>query len=100
MAVKLNEMENKIDRTCTNNCSDVCGECQIPTKKMEKKQTAVNWLIEQMKKPYADKHIMDILDQAKQLEKQQIVDAVDGHPIQNRHLDGEQYYYETYGKDN
>lgn len=67
---------------------------------MEKKQTAVNWLIEQMKKPYADKHIMDILDQAKQLEKQQIKNAyVKGQSdceIFTMESESEQYYKETY----
>ena len=94
-------MEKKLDRTCTNNCSDVCGECQIPTKK-----TAVNWLIEQLFDKSGIKvtaknnpELFALFAQAKQLEKQQIVDAVDGHPIQNRHLDGEQYYAETYGSE-
>jgi FixJ family two-component response regulator len=35
------------------------------------KQTAVEWLIEQLKKPYSDKYIMDIIEQAKEMEKEQ-----------------------------
>jgi hypothetical protein len=31
-----------------------------------------------------------------EMEKQQIVNAVDGFPLQNRNLDGEQYYNETF----
>lgn len=73
MAVKLNEMENK--------------------------QTAVEWLVEQFDLEMFDTFHLNKINYAKQLEKQQIVDAVDGHPIQNRNLDGEQYYSETYGKD-
>lgn len=65
-----------------------------------KKQTAVEWLVEQMKKPYADKHIMDILDQAKAMEKEQIIDAYAiGKYINedDREL-AEKYYTSTYGQ--
>jgi hypothetical protein len=34
------------------------------------------------------------------MEKEQIVNAVDGFPLDKRHLDGEQYYNETYGGNN
>lgn len=65
---------------------------------MEKKMTAVEWLVNALVKH--DRTFREFygaeIEQAKQLEKQQIVDAVDGHPIQNRNLDGEQYYLETY----
>ena len=40
----------------------------------------------------------ELIEQAKEMEKQQIMDAVDGFPIDKRHLDGEQYYNETYKK--
>lgn len=69
---------------------------------MEKKQTAVEWLEEQItKKDCGDlpMYVYNLIEQAQELEKQQIVDAVDGHPIQNRNLDGEQYYTTTYGKE-
>lgn len=60
--------------------------------------TAVEWLMERL--PHSiETQYKKYIDQAKQLEKQQIVNAVDGHPIQNRHLDGEQYYLETYGSE-
>lgn len=61
-----------------------------------KKQTAVEWLVEQMKKPYADKHIMDILDQAKAMEKEQIVKAFYDGCIDTNSWRTEQYYNETY----
>ena len=38
----------------------------------------------------------ELLEQAKQMEKEQIVNAVDGFPLDKRHLEGEQYYNETY----
>ena len=72
------------------------------------KQTAVEWLhcqldeLEMGKDRMTKVLYLDLRDEifklANEIEKQQIVDAVDGHPIQNRNLDGEQYYIETYGK--
>ena len=40
--------------------------------------------------------LSDLYHDSIAMEKQQIIDAVDGHPIEHRHLDGEQYYNETY----
>lgn len=74
------------------------------------KQTATDYFYDRMLKLFVQYHEEDVptidfsdviteaFDQAKEMEKQQIVDAVDGHPIQNRHLDGEQYYNETYNQ--
>jgi len=42
--------------------------------------------------------ILQNIDTLLDKEKQQIIDAVDGYPIQNRDLDGEQYYEKTYGE--
>ena len=72
---------------------------------MENKQTAIEWLIEQLE-CFGNKHelqmswatVNDLVEQAKEMEKAQIVNAVDGFPLENRNLDGEQYYNETYGK--
>jgi hypothetical protein len=65
-----------------------------------KKQTAVEWLIEQMKKPYSDKYIMDILDQAKAMEKEQISQAyttgVEEDVYSNPLRTGEMYYNDTF----
>ena len=33
------------------------------------------------------------------MHKEEIINAVDGFPLQNRNLDGEQYYKETFKKD-
>ena len=75
------------------------------------KQTAVNWLVEQIKEydfsPRDNTYLIEIpswilkekIDQAKQMEKEQIIDAYkqgqyDSEPI--RETDAEQYYNETY----
>lgn len=75
---------------------------------METKQTAINWLIEVLWAP-CQGIPSDIIEQAKQMEKEQIVDA---HGIKNMggfksngkffvdEFTGEQYYNETYGKHN
>jgi hypothetical protein len=68
------------------------------------KQTAVEWLVNQnisvdlgsgikMKIPIPT----DIIAQAKEMEKQQIIDAVDGFPLDKRNLDGQEYWKQTYG---
>ena len=76
---------------------------------MEKKQTAVEWLIEKRNRleyEYSTKSIgiseyierkKDIEVQAKQTEKEQIVNAVDGFPLYTRDLLGDDYYNELYG---
>jgi hypothetical protein len=40
-----------------------------------------------------------LFDQAKAMEKEQIVNAVDGFPLDKRNLNGQDYYNETYGGD-
>ena len=67
------------------------------------KQTAVQWLIhniveDQTIKAKSMSEWIDIFKQAKEMEKQQIINAVDGFPLNNRNLEGKQYYAETYGK--
>ena len=74
-----------------------------------KKQTAVEWLmpkilelnlqlsLRKISARNCELEIAKLFQQAKAMEKEQIVDAVDGFPIENRNLDGEQYYNETYG---
>jgi hypothetical protein len=64
------------------------------------KQTAVEWLEQEFIKLESTIGVYGIMykliDQAKAMEKEQIVDAVDGFPLDKRHLDGEQYYNKTY----
>ena len=67
---------------------------------MEKTQTAVEWLFKQLWEKPKDKFTWNtILSKAKKMHKQEIINAVDGFPLQNRNLDGEQYYNETFKKD-
>jgi hypothetical protein len=61
------------------------------------KTTAVEWLVKTLELDTRFHGIMiDAINKAKEMEKGQIVDAVDGFPLDKRHLDGEQYYNETY----
>ena len=66
------------------------------------KQTAVEWLEKEFVKLESTIGVhgvmYELIEQAKEIEKQQIMDAVDGFPLDKRHLDGEQYYNETYKK--
>ena len=67
--------------------------------KESNKQTAVEWLIEQIEcRGLITKELREEFKQAKQMEKEQIINAVDGFPLNNRNLEGEQYYAKTYGK--
>ena len=73
-------------------------------------QTAISWLIENIPQRFANAFMNeceDVIEQAKQMEKEQIVNAWDkrcrkGTFISGWHIetqDGEQYYNETYKKD-
>jgi len=69
-----------------------------------KKQTAVEWLVKEIKSKYSDidfYHIKKEIDQAKAMEKKQIMDAIYDNmgtnfdPNMGR---AEQYYNEMYNK--
>ncbi len=78
------------------------------------KQTAVEWLKDQLES-FGNKHeltiswttVDDLVEQAKEMEKQQIIDAWNGGDYAyfysketNRDfVDGNEYYNETYGKE-
>ena len=70
------------------------------------KKTAVEWLIENLKKQSTDLSIWhnDLIEQAKEMEKQQIIDAHGSKLIEPKGLDssywlsGENYYNKTYKK--
>jgi hypothetical protein len=74
------------------------------------KQTAVEWLFEQlcseklswnkdrMGKLFIDLRTSDIFQQAKEMEKEQIVNAYNDCEWTGDHEDGEQYYNETFNK--
>ncbi len=68
------------------------------------KQSAVSWLIQNIvedqtikAKPMSE--WLEIFEQAKSMEEKQIIDAVDGFPLDKRNLNGQEYYNETYGGD-
>ena len=66
-----------------------------------KKQTAVEWFVEQLRNEEGIDFIpTSFLEQAKAMEKKQIIDASNGY-TQTEYLGvtkGEQYYNETYEK--
>jgi hypothetical protein len=64
---------------------------------MEKQLTAVEWLAKNLKDFPHVKHsqlFRDLVQQAKEMEKQQIIDAFNSYPIMV--VDAEQYYNETF----
>ncbi len=79
---------------------------------MEKKQNAVEWLEEQIKDIFyvaeaseMTKKFKSVYEQAKQMEKEQMIDAhIEGQRVFDKHPhtqwtndQAEQYYNETYG---
>jgi hypothetical protein len=74
---------------------------------MEKQQTAVEWFWNQLPEilPFTVDtetavKLQETYQQAKEMHRQEIINAVDGFPISNRHLDGSEYYEQTYGGSN
>ena len=66
-------------------------------KQMENKQTAVQWLVEKIQQANPSFKFDALIRQAKQMEKQQIIDAYDkGEFNQGCNEDAEQYYNENY----
>jgi hypothetical protein len=69
----------------------------------DKQQTAVEWLVNQLEKHYVLQDIKNTTAflQAKEMHKQEIIDAFDeGNPNGFINKTGEQYYNETYGGGN
>ena len=60
-------------------------------------QTAVEWLVEQLIPEDQHEGIMDIIEDAKQREKEQIIDAFDNGTT-DENIIGKEYYNETYNK--
>jgi hypothetical protein len=60
------------------------------------KQTAVDWLEEQYYESEGKLTRHDF-EQAKKMQREQIVNAVDGFPLYTRDLLGDDYYKELYG---
>lgn len=64
------------------------------------KQTAVEWLREKLWQEFKFSFSDNILEQAKEMEKEQIIDAYDkGEFNQGCNGDAEQYYKETFKQD-
>ncbi len=72
-----------------------------------KQQTAVEWLITEVKKfntVITREYILMLLEQAKEMEKERIIDAYqagdgDAYNLEETKTWAEQYYNETYGGD-
>ena len=59
--------------------------------------TAVEWLEKELKRVYESDYFNRLLEQAKQMEKEQIIEAYDkGEFNQGCNNDAEQYYNETF----
>lgn len=67
---------------------------------MSKKQTAVDWLIKELRKPQSDKYIVEITKQALQLERKQLEEAFEDGWCQGdfKSIDKSEYYTQTYGE--
>jgi hypothetical protein len=63
-----------------------------------KQQTAVEWLVEQL--PLIQQEgLIDIIEQAKEMERQQIIDAYHTNPLEAKWKNiGSDYYNETFNK--
>jgi hypothetical protein len=64
------------------------------------KKTAIEWLINYIEKEegaFTKGYILRLLEQAKEIEKEQIINAVDGFPLFSRDLNGIDYYEKIYG---
>ena len=67
---------------------------------MNKQQTAVEWLIQELTPAIAlqQKYIDELEIKAKEMEKKQIIEAYLSDRFPCSDADAEQYYNETYGK--
>jgi Leu/Phe-tRNA-protein transferase len=62
------------------------------------KQTAVEWLVEQLFWSEQMERIERVVQQAKEMEKEQIIDAYQSDRFPCSEQDAEQYYNETFEK--
>jgi hypothetical protein len=67
---------------------------------MNKQQSAVEWLVEQLKTKYdIDIERLSVTDKAKAINEQHIMDAFDKGTEPYGYNNGEEYYNETFKKD-
>jgi len=106
MSLDLNKLENKLDEALSNETSETLTKF-LNDKRMtnNKQQTAIDLfaektfnLIELMKSRYVNQEefldgMLKARNEAKEMEKQQIINALLEHPS----INAEQYYNETYG---
>jgi len=69
-----------------------------------KQQTVVEWFKKELEDYGSNSHLSldwntfdELCQQAKEMHRQEIVNAVDGFPLENRNLNGTEYYEQTYG---
>jgi len=73
---------------------------------MEKKQSSIDWFVEQLIPVEQYDRVMDMIEQAKAMHKEEIVDAYtecwmnDGGNGFHKVKEAESYYNETFGGDN
>jgi hypothetical protein len=66
---------------------------------MNKQQTSVEWLVYVVQSNIAPNYIpKEIVEQAKEMEKEQIIDAYEKGDKYKLEISGEQYYNETFNK--
>jgi hypothetical protein len=60
------------------------------------KETAIKWLLEELNN---GSHLTDkLIEKAKEMEKQQIIDAWESPYVGDSYFDGKEYYNETFKK--
>jgi len=101
MTLDLNKLENKLDEALSNETSETLNKF-LNDKRMtnNKQQTAVEWFAQQLYERFTmkgDGKLYQLLfEQAKEMEKEQIVDAYDYGSLRSGCEEGEEYYNETY----
>jgi len=63
----------------------------------EMKQTSIEWLVQELRK-YGSPIPRQLEEQAKEMEKQQIIDARVKKPLETEYVEAKQYYNETFNK--
>ncbi len=117
MSLDLNKLENKLDEALSNETSETLNKFLDDKRMTNNNQSSVEWIIKQLifKTEFenlpnqyvlmSDKNIDNIIEQAKEMEKEQIINAfwngdnTDCTSEQNVKEFAEQYYNETYGED-
>ena len=65
--------------------------------RMEKQLTAVNWLVSQLKGVYESDYLNKLIEQAKEMEKEQIIKSFDdGYAKSGITHNAQEYYNETF----